>query len=107
MSEPAIQDDDDLNQPRADRKYVAYHEAGHAVICLRLGYEVRSVTIKGDKRAEGRTNIKKKGGPVLDHISIDLAGPVAQALIDSTPFNERVRFGSRGDWHHICKIARE
>ena len=26
-------------------KYTAYHEAGHAVIALRLGYEIRKFTI--------------------------------------------------------------
>jgi hypothetical protein len=56
-----------------DPKHMAYHEAGHAVIALRLGYEVGKVKIN-PKRGSGSAQIRNRMSP--DDIRIDLAAAV-------------------------------
>jgi hypothetical protein len=51
-----------MNMPDT-RLQVAHHEAGHAVVALRLGYEVDSVTIAADEDAEGRVVYE---GPIVE-----------------------------------------
>jgi hypothetical protein len=87
-------------------KHIAYHEAGHAVIALRLGYEVKWVTIKPRRRSLGRAEIQH-GSPSPDDIRIDLAGPLAEALVNPTPFHEKIQLGSRGDWRNTGRSVRE
>jgi hypothetical protein len=43
-----------------DKEHVAYHEAGHAVIALILGYEPYFVNAISNKNAAGRTKIKNR-----------------------------------------------
>jgi hypothetical protein len=64
-------------------EHIAYHEAGHAVIAFRLGYEVTP-----------------------DVIRIDLAGPLAEALVNPSPFHEMIEAGSRGDWLETRRATR-
>jgi ATP-dependent Zn protease len=90
-----------ITDQATDIKHIAYHEAGHAVIVLVLGYTLKSVTIKPDGRAEGRTNYDKDGGLVVDGIKIGLAGPIAEGLLDG---NFRLKTdGSSSDWRAIRK----
>jgi hypothetical protein len=99
---------DELRLEPMNRQHIAYHEAGHAVVTLRLGYKVTEVTIKRDKRAEGRANIIKLGGPTSDGIKIDLAGMIAESLINpTTSFRDQCKNGGRSDWRSALKLARE
>jgi ATP-dependent Zn protease len=87
---------------KPDRRHVAYHEAGHAVIALRLGYELIDVTVKPHRRTEGSFLVAKMRRPRADHIKLYLAGAIAEALVSPTPF-----YGASGDWRRICRIARD
>jgi ATP-dependent Zn protease len=93
-----------------DREHVAYHEAGHAVVCLLLGHEVRDVTIKTDKQAEGRTRIymhMPEWGATEDDIRIELAGAIAEALVNPTSFEDKIKLSAQGDMQRIRKFALE
>jgi ATP-dependent Zn protease len=83
------------------RQRIAYHEAGHAVVVLRLGYKLKDVTIKPNGRAEGMTNYEKRGGLVSDGIKIILAGSLAESLFDGKVSLKTD--GSGNDWRAIRK----
>jgi ATP-dependent Zn protease len=85
-------------------EHTAYHEAGHAVIALRLGYEVKKVKINPIRKS-GRATIPSKRSP--DDIKIYLAGPLAEALVNPTPFNEKIQLGARFDWRDVRRSVRE
>src|SRR5262245_5139603 len=92
----------------SNRQRTAYHEAGHAVVTLRLGYEVTSVTIKRDERSGGRANVEKHGGLTSDLLKMNLAGMIAESLIDPTrSFRDRCKENGRGDWRTVREIARQ
>ena len=91
---------------RVPLKHIAYHEAGHAVVAFRLGYEVGKVTIVPRYGSLGRADITH-GSPSPDDIRIDLAGPLAEDLINSASFHERIQQGSRGDWRNTRRSTRE
>jgi cell division protease FtsH len=84
-----------------DRRHVAYHEAGHAVVCVLLGYELIDVTIRPKGRTEGSFLMTKMRCPRADRIKLYLAGAIAEALVSPTPF-----YGASGDWQSIARIAR-
>jgi hypothetical protein len=88
-------------------EHIAYHEAGHAVIAFRLGYEVKKVTIKPNyrRRALGNAKVTHRGWSP-DVIRIDLAGPLAEALVNPSPFHEMIEAGSRGDWLETRRATR-
>jgi len=86
-----------------DRRYTAYHEAGHAVIALRLGYEIRKVTIVPRRGSLGRAEIRNRTSP--DDIRISLAGALAEALVNPTPSD--IQDGSRTDWRNARRSTRE
>jgi hypothetical protein len=86
-------------------EHIAYHEAGHAVIAFRLGYEVKWVTIKPRYGSLGRAEITH-GNPSPDDIRIDLAGPLAEALVNSASFDEMIQLGARGDWQWARRSTR-
>lgn len=69
-------------QQRANR---AYHEAGHAVVAERFGYEVFSVSIVPDERSDSRCIVE---GPApakhLIRIAV-VAGVVAEGLAAGEP----------------------
>jgi cell division protease FtsH len=87
-----------------DWRHVAYHEAGHAVVALRLGYEVGKVSIVPRQGVLGRAKVLPQS-PSPDDIRIDLAGPLAEALVN--PFDEKIQLGSRSDWRNIRRSTRE
>lgn len=86
-----------------DREHTAYHEAGHAVIALRLGYEVRKVTIKPRQGVLGKAYIRNRTSP--DDIRIDLAGALAEALVN--PNDEQIQLGSHSDWRNARRSTSE
>src|SRR5262245_55354834 len=69
-------------------QHTAYHEAGHAVIALRLGYEMEKVTIKPSRGSLGRYFCKDR--PLAtDDIRIAFAGALAEALVN--PNDEEIQ----------------
>jgi ATP-dependent Zn protease len=97
-----------------DLKHIAYHEAGHAVIGLVVGYDVRSVTIKPKYGALGKTSVQPgaaSSNRCVDRdaaaIKIGLAGPLAEQLISPVRFDELLTNGCRHDWRNVKRIARD
>src|SRR5262245_2324647 len=84
-----------------DLKYTAYHEAGHAVIAYRLGYEVKKARIN-PKRGGGSVHVRNRWSP--DDIKINLAGPLAEALVN--PSDEQIQLGASGDRRNTRRNAR-
>src|SRR6516164_75722 len=107
MSKPSLRD-------------TAYHEAGHAVIGLVLGYDVTKATIRpaysylgsawvSNKRSEGSTEIRADSGSEVDlvgHICVDLAGPLAEMFVSRDPFKKLIYQGAYGDWQKAQRRAR-
>src|SRR5205807_5735819 len=93
---------------RPPLKYTAYHEAGHAVVAFRLGYEVGKVTIQPrySSFSLGSAEIQPRS-PSPDDIKIDLAGPLAEALVNPAPFDKKIQHGSRGDWRNTQRSTRQ
>src|SRR5262249_42938048 len=97
---------------RVDHKHTAYHEAGHAVIGLKLGYKVEKVTIRPRYSKFGCTFIE--AGPdnlnLLDeetaNIKSNLAGLLAEQLVSPYSFNELIEHSSWGDWRRVRRSAR-
>jgi ATP-dependent Zn protease len=86
-----------------DIKHTAYYEAGHAVIALRLGYEVGKVTIVRRQGVLGRADIRNRTSP--DDIRINLAGALAEALVN--PSDEQIQLGAHSDWRNTRRSVRE
>jgi len=86
-------------------EHTAYHEAGHAVVALRLGYEVKWVTIVPTRRSLGYARIPH-GSLSPDDIRIDFAGALAEALVNPTSFDEKILNGSRSDWRWARRSVR-
>jgi ATP-dependent Zn protease len=84
-------------------QYIAYHEAGHAVIALRLGYEVGKVTIVRRQGVLGKAEIRNRTSP--DDIKINLAGQLAEALVNSN--DEQIQLGAHSDWRNTRRSVRE
>src|SRR5262245_17403385 len=83
-------------------EHTAYHEAGHAVIALRLGYEVGKVTIKPRQGVLGKAYIRNRTSP--DDIRINLAGALAEALVN--PSDEEIQLGAHSDWRSTRRSIR-
>ena len=83
-------------------EHIAYHEAGHAVIALRLGYEIGKVRIN-PKRGTGIAEIRNRYSP--DDIRISLAGPLAEALVN--PNDEQIELGAFCDRRNTRRSTRE
>ena len=93
-----------------EKKLVAYHEAGHAVLGLKLdgANEVQKITIIPRGQAGGYNLMLPKEekflatkNELLDRISGYLGGRVAEEFM----FNE-VTTGASNDFEHATKIAR-
>jgi ATP-dependent Zn protease len=87
------------------KEHTAYHEAGHAVIAFRLGHEIKKVTIVPSRRSLGRYVCSTPRRTSPDDIKIDLAGPLAEALVN--PSDVQIQLGSRGDWRNTRRSVRE
>jgi ATP-dependent Zn protease len=94
-------------------EHIAYHEAGHVVIGLVLGFEVRKVTIKPKSRTLG--NVQAQVGEASSNRCVDrdaadikfcLAGPLAEQLVSPRPFDELIADGSGKDWRNVRRTAR-
>jgi ATP-dependent Zn protease len=112
---------DDLLEEQSVRRrsdvnweYIAYHEAGHAVIGHVLGYKVGKVTIKPKPFTLG--NVEMEVGEASSDrcvdrdaadIKSDLAGMLAERLINPSPLNELIEQGSRSDWRSAKRTARQ
>lgn len=57
-------------QPRDATRYVAIHEAGHAVVGLALGLPVRRVSIIAEGESAGRTSGVKRPGWVTNELEV-------------------------------------
>ncbi|MFC4174031.1 AAA family ATPase [Microvirga sp. GCM10011540] len=77
-------------RPEEERREVALHEAGHAVLALRLGLEVAHVTVQAGGRAAGHTRIMPPGG-LPDRLALEaqvvatLAGRAADQVLGRGP----------------------
>jgi hypothetical protein len=72
----------------AVRRSVALHEAGHAVVALRLGYRVQAVRLTGPARGEVELapRVLPDTAPVQEgRVMLKLAGVCAQATLAETP----------------------
>jgi ATP-dependent Zn protease len=89
-------------------RHIAYHEAGHAVIGLKLGCVVRSATIRPRYSSLGSADVQPEGavdaGTAM--IKVDLAGPLAERLVSPHSFFDLINRGSRTDWLSAWKAAR-
>lgn len=104
--------DDSLNKPR----YIAYHEAGHAVSAIVLGFPLKSVDLKRRVLADGELSVGftdtgkvnaedvlGKGEEVVAPYLIQgAAGPFAERRIHPDAFKCGA---ARGDMEAIRKIA--
>jgi ATP-dependent Zn protease len=93
----------------------AYHEAGHAVVALRLGLKFRHVTIKPDSDSLGHLKCDRHPkwfNPNIDksdrtrmlterHIIVDFVGQIAEAKL----LGRRPRFGMACDNYHAVDLA--
>ena len=95
-------------------EHIAYHEAGHVVVGLKLGFEVREVTIKPKSRTLG--NVQAQVGEASSNRCVDrdaadiklcLAGPLAEQLVSPDPFNVLIANGSGRDWRSARRTARQ
>lgn len=101
-----------------DLRRIAIHEAGHAVVAISLGMEVKRVFISRDIDPMNRSlwmgvtttihpqkHVKAKND-ILDEISLLLAGTVAEEIV----FEERTSFAAGedgGDLHNATQLAFE
>jgi len=93
----------------------AYHEAGHALVAIMLGGEIKSVTIDPDRderehrygdtavlwRMKGRSDREYR-----EHaIQVALAGPVAEMLYTGDPFHPGLVPEWAADWADAWELA--
>jgi ATP-dependent Zn protease len=105
---------EEMTRLNTRRKHVAYHEAGHAVIGLRLGFVVRKVTIEPKALTLG--NVEAQVGEASSNRCVDrdaadikfaLAGPLEEQLVSPDPFDVLVANGSGKDWRSAKRTARQ
>jgi len=91
---------DRLRYHGVNPKHVAYHEAGHAVIGLILGCEVRNATIRPRYSSLGSVDVQPGAAveATTAQIIVDLAGPLAERLVSPRSFFDLINRGSRTDW---------
>jgi ATP-dependent Zn protease len=107
---------------RNDKRSIAYHEAGHAVLHLLAGHEIESATIAGDDDAKGRVVCDVSGLEVLRYEDDDvrqvpferqimacMAGVIAQrqfapqsATADDSEFDHSVAH----EWFDALEVPR-
>lgn len=92
----------------------AYHEAGHALVALLLGGEVRLVTIEPDHDdgplRSGDTQVlwRRAGGEkqfAAKEVQVCLAGPVAEMIYSGDPFHPGSVPEWANDWREAWRAA--
>jgi ATP-dependent Zn protease len=93
----------------------AYHEAGHALMALMLGGEVRLVTIEPDHddgpARSGDTQVLWRSGGSGEQefaakaVQVCLAGPVAEMIYSGEPFHPGLVPEWAGDWRDAWQAA--
>ncbi len=81
----------------------SYHESGHAVVSLALGYPPRQVHVIPDHTSWGTTRNSRIVDPLAD-IAATLGGPMSEAL--ATGLQPQLPNAKDGDLFHIAKAAR-
>lgn len=94
---------------------IAYHEAGHALMALLLGGEVRQVTIEPDRddgpERQGDTQVLWRRSGMSDHdyakraVQVCLAGPVAEMLYSGEPYHPGLVAAWAADWREAWNAA--
>ena len=94
---------------------IAYHEAGHALMALLLGGEVRSVTIEPDNddgpERQGDTQVLWRRSRMTDKqfaetaIQVSLAGPVAEMIYSGDPYHPGLIAEWAADWDEAWQAA--
>lgn len=94
---------------------IAYHEAGHALMALLLGGEVRLVTIEPDKddgpQRQGDTQVLWRRRGIGDRefakkaVQVSLAGPVAEMIYTGDPYHPGLVAQWAADWREAWTAA--
>jgi len=94
---------------------IAYHEAGHALVALLLGGNVRSVTIEPDNddgpTRQGDTQVLWPRSRMSDRqfnesaIKVSLAGPVAEMIYSGEPYHPGLVAEWAADWRDAWQAA--
>lgn len=76
-------------RPLSELRHVAIHEAGHSVVAHLLGYGVESVTIRGDGRSGGWTDVRLPAvsdrALIEGRVKVLLAGRAANTFFGAPP----------------------
>lgn len=94
---------------------IAYHEAGHALMALLLGGEVRLATIEPDNDdgpdRQGDTQVVWRRSDVSDEdfaeisVQVSLAGPVAEMIYSGDPYHPGLVAEWAADWNDAWASA--
>jgi hypothetical protein len=94
---------------------IAYHEAGHALMALLLGGEVRLVTIEPndddgpDRQGDTQVLWRRSGASDKDFarkaVQVSLAGPVAEMIYSGDPYHPGLIAEWAADWHEAWNCA--
>jgi hypothetical protein len=94
---------------------IAYHEAGHALMALLLGGEVRVVTIEPDRddgpERQGDTQVlwrRSTDGEkefARKNVQVSLAGPVAEMIYTGEPYHPGFVAEWAADWREAWDAA--
>jgi hypothetical protein len=94
---------------------LAYHEAGHALMALLLGGDVRRVTIEpdgdelpdrdGDTMVAWRPSEWSEREFAANSVQVSLAGPVAEMLYSGDPFHPALVIEWSADWREAWQAA--
>jgi ATP-dependent Zn protease len=93
----------------------AYHEAGHALMALLLGGEVRHVTLEPDNddgpARQGDTQVLWRRSGISDKefaknaVRVSLAGPVAEMIYSGDPYHPGLVAEWAADWREAWSAA--
>jgi hypothetical protein len=96
-------------------EFIAYHEAGHALMAILLGGEVRVVTIEPDNdegpARQGDTQVLWRRSGISDKefakkaVQVSLAGPVAEMIYSGAPYHPGLVAEWAADWREAWEAA--